>query len=63
MLTRTANADWEGSISSIELDVRGRVPGVDQARFEKAAKTAERNCRFRRRTRQPRIELRAKLEG
>jgi lipoyl-dependent peroxiredoxin len=38
--------DTEGSrrIVSIELDVRGRVPGADQSAFELAAREAEQNC-------------------
>ncbi|MGZ4480714.1 MAG: OsmC family peroxiredoxin [Gaiellales bacterium] len=32
------------SISAIDLDVRGRVPGLDLAGFEQAARKGERGC-------------------
>ena len=31
-------------ISAMDLDVRGRVPGLDQAGFEEQARTAEQGC-------------------
>jgi osmotically inducible protein OsmC len=31
-------------ITGIELSVRGRVPGIDQARFQEAAEGAKANC-------------------
>ncbi len=32
------------TITKIELVTRGKVPGVDQAAFEKAAEAAKQNC-------------------
>lgn len=41
----TANLSSDGlKIQSMALNVRGRVPGLDEAGFEKAAQTAEQNC-------------------
>ena len=34
-------APW---ITKIELVTRGKVPGIDQATFEKAAESAKQNC-------------------
>ena len=33
-----------GTITRIELNVRGKVPGLDQSGFAKAAETAKQNC-------------------
>ena len=62
----TVHFDSEGegwAISHIELDVHGRVPGVDEAAFEQAARTAERHCPVSKALAGTRIELRAKLDG
>jgi osmotically inducible protein OsmC len=43
----TVTLDTEGSgprISASQLTVRGRVPGIDQAAFDAAAKDAGQNC-------------------
>ena len=41
----TANLSASGlKIESVNLTVRGSVPGLDAAGFEKAAQTAEQNC-------------------
>ena len=34
----------KGAITSSRLEVRGRVPGIDQARFEEAARQGEQGC-------------------
>jgi osmotically inducible protein OsmC len=36
--------DGKATIAQIELITRGRVPGIDQARFEEAAREAKENC-------------------
>jgi osmotically inducible protein OsmC len=36
--------DGKPTIAQIELVTRGRVPGIDQARFEEAAREAKENC-------------------
>ena len=36
--------DGEYTITRSELDVLGRVPGIDEAAFERAAKEAEQTC-------------------
>jgi osmotically inducible protein OsmC len=33
-----------GKLTTMELDVRGKVPGLDQADFEKVAQQAEQGC-------------------
>jgi osmotically inducible protein OsmC len=46
-VTATASferADQGFKVSRMRLDVRGRVPGLDQAAFEQAATTAEQGC-------------------
>jgi lipoyl-dependent peroxiredoxin len=45
----TATATFERAdpgfkVSRMRLDVRGRVPGMDQSRFEEAARAAEQAC-------------------
>ena len=37
-------ADQGFKVTSMDLDVRGRVPGLDQAGFEEAARAAEQAC-------------------
>jgi len=32
------------TITSIQLDLTGRVPGIDAAKFEEIARTAKANC-------------------
>jgi osmotically inducible protein OsmC len=36
--------DGAPRITKIELVTRGKVPGIDQAAFEKAAESAKQNC-------------------
>lgn len=36
--------DGKMKITTMDLTVRGRVPGLDQAAFEQAARTAEQGC-------------------
>jgi len=36
--------DGAPTITKIELSTRGKVPGIDQAAFEKAAESAKQNC-------------------
>jgi len=42
--TCTLTLDGGPKVSSIDLDVRGTVPGIDQAAFEQAAQGAAQNC-------------------
>ena len=51
------------TISKIRLEVRGKVPGIDQAAFQKAAEGAKENCPVSRALKgNVAIELDAKLE-
>lgn len=51
-------------ISTIELNVRGRVPGMDEGQFEEAARAAEQMCPVSNALRgNVEIELNASLEG
>jgi osmotically inducible protein OsmC len=42
--TCTLTLDGGPKVASIDLDVRGEVPGIDQAAFEQAAQGAAQNC-------------------
>ena len=51
------------TISKIRLEVRGKVPGLDQAGFQKAAESAKENCPVSRALKgNVALELDAKLE-
>ena len=51
------------TVSKIRLEVRGKVPGIDQAAFQKAAESAKENCPVSRALKgNVAIELDAKLE-
>lgn len=51
-------------VASMDLTVRGRVPGLDQARFEEAARAAEERCPISNAIRNNvEIRLKAELEG
>ncbi len=55
--------DGTPTISKMELTVRGKVPGLDQAAFQRAADEAKRSCPVSRALAGiPRIALDAKLE-
>lgn len=51
-------------VTTIDLEVRGRVPGMTQAQFEEAARQGEQRCPISNALRNNvRINLRAQLEG
>jgi osmotically inducible protein OsmC len=43
-IKRSAEVVWEGTITTSELEVVGRVAGIDEAAFERAAHVAEESC-------------------
>jgi len=51
------------SISKIELDTEGQVPGIDEAKFKEHAETAKKNCPVSKALAGPQITLKAKLVG
>ena len=51
-------------ITSMRLEVRGKVPGIDQATFQKAAEAAKEGCPVSQALKgNVRMELDAKLEA
>jgi osmotically inducible protein OsmC len=55
--------DGKPTVSKMRLEVRGKVPGIDQAAFQKAAAAAKDNCPVSRALKNNvAIELDAKLE-
>jgi lipoyl-dependent peroxiredoxin len=55
--------DGAPTVTASELTVRGRVPGIDQGEFERAAKDAGRNCPISRALAGVEINVSATLEG
>jgi osmotically inducible protein OsmC len=56
--------DGEGfTINRVDLVTRARVPGIDQAAFEQAARAAKENCPVSKALAGPEITLEAKLQG
>ncbi|HEU5370457.1 MAG TPA: OsmC family protein, partial [Ktedonobacterales bacterium] len=53
----------QGKITTMQLDVRGRVPGLDEAAFQEAARKAEQSCPVSNALRNNvQIQLNARLE-
>jgi lipoyl-dependent peroxiredoxin len=55
--------DGAPTITTSELTVTGRVPGIDQAGFEQAAQGAGKNCPVSRALAGPEISVKATLES
>ncbi|MHB0868620.1 MAG: OsmC family peroxiredoxin [Chloroflexota bacterium] len=56
--------DGKSKITTMDLDVRGQIPGLDQARFEELARQAEQGCPVSNALRNNvDIRVKAQLEG